>query len=72
VVVLDEVRIPLVGLAAQESVEALEPPPERPTLAVAALGDILLGNVEVLAQPEPFGAGSIRTSRSQRTLLMDT
>ena len=42
VVVLDEVRIPLVGLAADEPVVALEPLAERPRLAVAALGDILL------------------------------
>jgi hypothetical protein len=49
VVVLDEVGIPLVGLAAYKSIVTLEPLAERPTLAVAALGDIRLRNVVVLA-----------------------
>ena len=51
-VVFDEVWIPLVGLAAQEAVEAVEALLERPLLAARAGGDILLGDVVVLAQPE--------------------
>ena len=51
-IVLDEIRIPLAGLAAEESVVALEALAERPRFAVAALGDILFGNVVILAQPE--------------------
>ena len=51
-VVFDEVGIPLVGLAAQEAVEAVEAHLERPLLAARARGDVLLGDVVVLAQPE--------------------
>ena len=52
VIVLDEVRVPLAGLAAEKPVEALEPLAERPGFAVAALGDIRLRDVVVLAEPE--------------------
>ncbi len=51
-VVLDEVRIPVVGLAAEEAVEAIETFLERPLLAAGAGGNVLLGDVVVLAQPE--------------------
>jgi poly(3-hydroxybutyrate) depolymerase len=39
--VLEEIRIPLAGLAAEESIVALEALAERPRFAVAAPGDIL-------------------------------
>ena len=51
-VVFDQIRIPLVGLAAEEAVEAIEALLQRPLLAARARGDVLLGNVVVLAQPE--------------------
>ena len=71
-VVLDEVRIPLVGLAADESVVALESLAERPRLAVAALGDILLRNVVVLAQPEGAVAVVLEDLRDGGGLRRDT
>ena len=71
-VVLDEVGIPLVGLAADESVVALESLAERPRLAVAALGDILLRNVVVLAQPEGAVAVVLQDLRDGGGLRRDT
>lgn len=49
VIVFNEVRIPLVGLATDESIVALEALTERSGLAVTALGDILLRYVVILA-----------------------
>ena len=49
VVVVDEVRIPLAGVAAQESVEALETPAERPAVERADRGLELRGQQVVLA-----------------------
>ena len=43
VVVVDEVGIPLAGVAAQEAVEALEAAPERPAV-VRARGGLLVGS----------------------------
>ena len=51
-VVFHQVGIPLVGLAAEEAVEAVEALLQRPLLAAGARGDIRLGDVVVLAQPE--------------------
>jgi hypothetical protein len=52
VVVLDQVGVPLVGLAAEEPVEPVEPLRQRPFRAAAACGDVLLRHVVVLAEPE--------------------
>ena len=62
-VVVDEVGIPLVGLAAEEAVEAIEALLQRPLLAGGARGDVLLGNVVVLAQPERAPAGVLEQLR---------
>ena len=56
-VVLDQVGIPVIGLAAEETVEAVEAFGKRPLRAAAACGDVLLGDVVVLAEPE--GAESV-------------
>ena len=52
VVVLDERRIPLVGLAADEPVEAVEPARQRPVALAAAHRPLVDGDVVVLADPE--------------------
>jgi hypothetical protein len=51
VVVLDEVGIPLVGLAAEESVEPVEALGQRPFRSAAGRGEILHRHIVVLAQP---------------------
>ena len=51
-VVLDQIRIELVGLAAEKSVEPVEPLLQRPFGSAAAAGDVLFGHVVVLADPE--------------------
>ena len=50
-VVLDEVRIPVVGLAAEESVEAVEALLEGPLRSAAAARDVLRRHVVILAEP---------------------
>ena len=52
VVVLHERRIPLVGLAADEPVEAVEPARQRPVALAAAHRPLVDGHVVVLADPE--------------------
>jgi hypothetical protein len=51
-VVFDEVGIPIVGLTAEETVEAIEALLQRPLLATGPRGNVLLGNVVILPQPE--------------------
>ncbi len=51
VVVLDQVGIPLVGLAAQEAVEPVEALGQRPLRAAAGRGEVLDRDVVVLTQP---------------------
>ena len=51
-VVLDQVRIPLVGLPAEEAVEAVEALLQRPLRLAAATGHVLFGHIVVLADPE--------------------
>ena len=51
-VVLGQVRVPVVGLPAEEPVEPIEALLQRPRRLVAAAGDVLFGNVVVLADPE--------------------
>src|SRR5581483_1783422 len=72
VIVFDEVRVPLVGLAADEPVVALETLAERPCLAVATLGDILFRNVVVLAEPESAVTIVLEDLRNGGGLRRDT
>src|SRR5262245_60609552 len=51
-IVFDKVGIPVVGLAAEEAVVAIEPFLERPLAAAGAGGNVLFRNVVVLAEPE--------------------
>src|SRR5262249_60942879 len=51
-IVLHQIGVPVVGLAAQEAVEAIEAFLERPLAAACSGGDVLLGDIMVLAQPE--------------------
>ena len=69
VVVLDEVRIPLVGFAADEAVEAVEALVERPVLLARARADVLLGDVVVLAEPERAPAAVLQDLADRGTLL---
>lgn len=52
VIVLDQVGIPVVGLATEEAIEAVEALLGGPHLAAAAGRDVLLGDVVILAEPE--------------------
>ena len=52
VVVLDERRIPVVGLAADEAVEAVEPAGQRPVALAGAHRPLVERHVVVLADPE--------------------
>ena len=63
--------IPLVGLAAEEAVEAIEPLLQRPLLARRAGGDVLLRHVVVLAQPEGAPAVILEELRHRRALERD-
>ena len=51
VVVLDEVRVPLVGLSAEEAVEPVEALGQRPLRFASARREVLDRHVVVLAQP---------------------
>ena len=51
-VVLDQIGIPLIGLAAEEAVEPVKTLLQRPLRLTAAAGDVLLRHVVVLADPE--------------------
>ena len=70
-VVVDEVRIPLVGLAAEEAVEAIEALLQRPLLARCARGDVLLRHVVILAEPERAPAVVLEDLRHRRALQRD-
>src|SRR5262245_7304868 len=59
-VVLDEVRVPLIGLAAEKAVIAVETLLQRPFAAACAGGDVLLRNIVVLAEPERAPAGILQ------------
>jgi hypothetical protein len=48
-VVLHQVRIPLIRFATEEAVESVEPLLQRPFRAVRARGDVLLGHIMILA-----------------------
>ena len=52
VVVLNQVRIPLIGFASQEAIESVKSFCQRPLFAAAARTDVLFRHVVVLAQPE--------------------
>ena len=70
-VVFDEVGIPLVGLAAEEAVEAVEALLERPLLAARARGAVRLGDVVVLAQPEGAPAAVLEDLPDRGALVRD-
>jgi hypothetical protein len=70
-VVVDEIRIPLIGLAAEEAVEAIEALLQRPLRARCARGDILLGHVVILAEPEGAPAVVLEDLRHRGTLQRD-
>ena len=70
-VVVDQVRIPLVGLAAEEAVEAIEALLQRPLLARRARGDVLLRHVVILAEPERAPAVVLEDLRHRRALERD-
>jgi len=56
VVVVDEVRIPLVGLATEEAVEALEPAAERPAALPRRQVDLVARREVPLADGVPVPA----------------
>ena len=70
-VVVDQVRIPLVGLAAEEAVEAIEALLQRPLLARRAGRDVLLRDVVILAEPERAPAVVLEDLRHRRALERD-
>ena len=67
-VVLDQIGEPLIGLPAQEPVEPVEAHLQRPLRFAAAAGDILLGNVVILADPESAVAVVLEHSRNRGAL----
>ena len=67
-VVLHQVGVPLVGLAAEEAVEPVETHRERPGGLAAAGGDVLLGHVVVLAHPERRVAVVLQDLTDRRAL----
>ena len=52
IVVLDQERIPLVGLAAEEAVEAVPPLLQRPFAAISARRHVNFRHIVVLAEPQ--------------------
>ena len=68
-VVFDEVGIPLVRFAANETVETVEAHLERPSLAACPRGDILLRDVVILAQPERAPTVVLKHLPDGRTLV---
>ena len=71
VVVLGQVRIPLVGLAADEPVEAVVAQPERPVLLGRAHRPGVDRRVVVLADPERAPAGLAQHGRHRGVLARD-
>ena len=70
VVVVDQVGIPLAGVAAQEPVEPLEPPAQRPAVERPDRGLELRGQQVVLAdhvRAVPAGPAASRTGTRSRT-----
>ena len=70
-VVVNQVGIPLVGLAAEETVEAIEALLQRPLLARGARGDVLFRHVVVLAEPERAPPVVLQNLRHRRALERD-
>src|ERR1700754_4268694 len=70
-VVLDQRRIPLVGLAADEAVKAVIAEAQRPVLAVGADVERIDGHVVVLAHPERAPTGVTEHRRDRRVLGRD-
>src|SRR5262245_42008856 len=68
-VVLDEIGEPLVGLAADEAVIAIEPLLQRPLRARRAGGDVLLRYIMVLAEPEGAPAGALQHLADGRAFI---
>jgi hypothetical protein len=71
-VVLDQVGIPVVGFAANEAVVAVEAHAQRPALLAGAQGNISLGHVVVLAQPERAPAAVLQDLSDCGALLRNT
>ncbi len=67
-VVLDQVGVPLVGLAADEAVEAVEALGQRPLASGSAGADVFLGDVVILADPERAVAVVLQNLADGRTL----
>src|SRR5271170_414116 len=72
VVVFDEVGIPLVRLAAEEAVVAVEPSLQRPIRTVRTRGHILLSNVMVFAKPECAPSGVLKNLPNSCALCWKT
>ena len=70
-VVLDQLRVPLVGFAADEAVEPVITKPQRPVLAVGADVEGIDGHVVVLADPEGAPAGVAQHRRDRCVLRRD-
>ena len=67
-VVVDEIRIPLVGLAAEKAVEAIEALLQGPLLPRRTRGDVLLRHVVILAEPERTPPVVLEDLRHRRAL----
>ena len=69
VVIVHKVGIPLVGLAANEAIEAIEASLQRPLRPVRARSDILFGYVVVLSNPESAPSGILQDLPDGSALL---
>jgi hypothetical protein len=71
VVVFDQIREPLVGLPAQETVETVEALLQRPRAFIPAGAQILLGYVMILAHPEGAPASILQQMSRGGALVGD-
>src|SRR5215510_9202109 len=70
-IVLDEIRVPLIRLAAEEPVIAVEPHLHGPLVAARARSHLLLGHVVILADPERAPAVILQDAGEGRALRRD-
>ena len=67
-----QIRIPLVGFAAEEPIEPVEALLQRPLRFAAPTGDVLFGHIVVLAHPERAVAVVLQHLTDRRALGRQT
>jgi hypothetical protein len=70
-VVFDEVWVPLVCLATNETIEAIDPLLERPLLSACSRSDVLLCDAVILTHPEGAPTAVLKDLSNRSALIRD-